>query len=85
MTKAIFETPDGDDIEIDSDDFVDMRPGIDAETTIIETDDGEEHVVVATRLEVIAELGLNPLEYVDPDDDDETLEEHDGDDLDDDE
>lgn len=85
MTKATFETPDGDDVEIESDDFVDMRPGTDPETTVIELDDGEEHTVVATRLEVIAELGLNPLDYADPDDDDEALEEHDGDELDDDE
>lgn len=85
MTKATFETLDGDDIEIDSVDFVDMRPGTDPETTIIELDDGEERTVVATRLEVVAELGLNPLDYVDHDEDSETREEHDGDEMDDDE
>jgi hypothetical protein len=74
MPKATFETPDGDDIEIDSDDFVHMQPGVEPETTVIELVDGDEVTVVATELEVAAELGLNPLEYIDPEDDDESIE-----------
>lgn len=74
VQKATFETPDGDDIEIDADSLASMRAGAEPETTIIELDDGDEITVVATELEVAAELGLNPLDYVDPEDDDETLE-----------
>lgn len=75
MPKATFETPDGDEVEIDSDNFVHMQPGEEPETTVIETEDGEEITVIATELEVAAELGLNPLDYVDPEDDDESIEE----------
>ncbi|WJM25953.1 hypothetical protein QUC32_03050 [Novosphingobium resinovorum] len=42
---------------------------------MIELEDGEEIVVVASELEIAADLGLNPLDYVDPEDDDESLEE----------
>lgn len=72
--KATFETPDGDEVEIDADDFFRMRAGEEPETTIIELEDGEEITVVATEVEVAAELGLNPLEFVDPEDDDESIE-----------
>lgn len=74
MVRANFDTPDGEDVDIDSDDVVHLSAGEEEGTTIIETEDGEEIVVAATQLEVAAELGLNPLDYVDPDEDDETLE-----------
>lgn len=67
MSKANFETPDGDDVEIDASQVVRIAAGAEEETTIIELDDGEEVTVVATGLEVAAELGLDPLEYVDDD------------------
>jgi hypothetical protein len=75
MAVATFETPDGEDIEIDSENVVHLRPGPAPETTLIELEDGEEIVVVATELEVAAELELNPLEVIDPEDDDESIEE----------
>jgi len=75
MGKATFETPDGEDVEIDSDDVVHLGQGKEEETTLIELEDGNEVTVVATELEVAAELGLNPLEYIDPEDDDESIEE----------
>lgn len=75
MGKATFETPDGEDVEIDSDDVVHLGQGKEEETTLIELEDGSEVTVVATELEVAAELGLNPLEYIDPEDDDESIEE----------
>ncbi|HET9628187.1 MAG TPA: hypothetical protein VFP14_01760 [Novosphingobium sp.] len=75
MGKATFETPDGDDIEVNSDDVVHLGQGKEEETTLIELEDGSEITVVATELEVAAELGLNPLEYIDPEDDDESIEE----------
>jgi len=74
MGKATFETPDGDEIEIDSDDVVHLSHGKEEETTLIELEDGSEVTVVATELEVAAELRLNPLEYTDPEDDDESIE-----------
>ncbi|KHL25963.1 hypothetical protein PK98_05190 [Croceibacterium mercuriale] len=74
MTRANFDTPDGEDIDIDSDDVTHLSLGQDEGTTVIELEDGSEVVVVATQLEVAAELGLNPLDYVDPEDDDESLE-----------
>ena len=72
--RANFDTPDGEDVDIDSEDVVHLSAGEDEGTTIIELEDGEEIVVAATQLEVAAELGLNPLDYVDPDEDDESLE-----------
>jgi len=75
MGKATFETPDGDDIEVDSDEVVHLAEGEEEETTVIELEDGSEVTVVATELEVAASLGLNPLEYIDPEDDDESIEE----------
>lgn len=74
MPKATFETPDGDDVEVDSDDVVHLSPGEEEETTAIELSDGEQVIVVATELEVAADLGLNPLEYIDAEDDDESIE-----------
>ncbi len=74
MGRAMFDTPDEGEIEIDSDEVVDLRSGKDAETTIIELDDGDEVEVIGTRIEVVAELGLNPLEYIDPDDDDDAID-----------
>jgi hypothetical protein len=85
MPKATFEMLDGDEIEIDSDDVVHMSAGEEEETTVIELENGEEVSVVATQIEVAAELGLNPLDYIDPEDDDESLEalvEDDSDELD---
>jgi hypothetical protein len=75
MAKANFDTPDGEDIDIDSDDVIQLFPGEEEGTTLIELEDGSEVLVVATQLEVVAELGLDPLEYVEPEDDDESLEE----------
>ncbi|HLV06247.1 MAG TPA: hypothetical protein VKY80_01080 [Croceibacterium sp.] len=74
MARATFETPEGDEIEIDSDDVVELAAGEEEGTTVIELEDGEEVTVVATQLEVAAELGLNPLDYVEPEEDDEALE-----------
>ena len=74
MVRANFDTPEGEDVDIDSEDVVHLSAGEEEGTTIIELEDGEEIVVAATQLEVAAELGLNPLDYVDPDEDDESLE-----------
>jgi hypothetical protein len=74
MPLATFETLEGEDVEIDSDDVVRIKPGPELETTLIELDDGDEIVVVATELEVAAELELNPLEVIEPEDDDESIE-----------
>lgn len=74
MAQATFETPEGDDIEIDADDVVHIKSGPEPGTTLIELEDGDEIVVVATELEVAAELELNPLEVIDPEDDDESIE-----------
>ena len=72
--RANFDTPDGEDVDIDSEDVVHLSAGEEEGTTIIELEDGDEVIVAATQLEVAAELGLNPLDYVDPDEDDESLE-----------
>ena len=74
MVRANFDTPDGEDVDIDSDDVVHLSAGEEEGTTLIELEDGDEVIVAATQLEVAAELGLNPLDYVDPDEDDESLE-----------
>lgn len=74
MPTASFETPDADDVDIDSDEVVQLTLGEEEGTTVIELEDGSEVIVVATQLEVAAELGLNPLEHVSPEDDDESLE-----------
>jgi len=83
MAKATFETPEGEDVRVNSDDVAHIAAGREEETTIIELEDGTEVTVVATELEVAAELGLNPLEYIDPEDD-ETIEEDDDEDQEDD-
>jgi len=75
MPRSNFDTPDGEDIDINSEDVVHLSLGQDEGTTLIEMEDGSKIVVIATQLEVAAELGLNPLDYVDPEDDDESLEE----------
>jgi hypothetical protein len=74
MPTAVFESIDGEDLEVDSDDVRYIRPGPEPGTTLIELEDGEEIVVVGTELEVTAELELNPLEVIDPEDDDESIE-----------
>jgi len=74
MVRASFETPDGEDIEIDSEEVVHLSPGEEDGTTVIELEEGDEILVAATQIEVAAELGLNPLDYVDPEDDDESIE-----------
>ena len=71
MPRATFETPEGDDIEIDQEDVVEIGAGGEPGTTVIELEDGSEVVVVATQLEVAAELGLDPIDYAE---DDERLE-----------
>jgi hypothetical protein len=75
MAKATFETLDGEEIEVDSEEVIHLAEGPEEETTIIELEDGSELTVVATELEVAAELGLNPLEVIDPEDDDGSIEE----------
>jgi hypothetical protein len=74
MVRANFDTPDGEDIDIESEDVVKLTPGEEEGTTVIELEDGEEVVVAAIQLEVAADLGLNPLDFVNPEDDDEALE-----------
>ena len=73
MVRVNFDTPDGDDIDIDSEEVVRLTLGEEEGTTVIELEDGE-IVVAATQLEVAAELGLNPLDYIDAEDDDESIE-----------
>lgn len=83
MGKAMFETPDDEDVEVDSDEVVRLSPGKEEGTTVIELESEQEVVVIGTGLEVAADLGLNPLEYIDAEDDDESIEdfvEDDGDD-----
>lgn len=76
MTVSTFETPDGDEIEIDGDDVVSVKVGKESETTIIELEDGDEIVVAAGKLEVIAELDLDSLVHDDPEEDDEDADEN---------
>ncbi|WP_121120137.1 hypothetical protein [Croceibacterium ferulae] len=74
MPRANFDTPDGEDMDINSEEVVHLSLGKYEGTTLIEMEDGGEIVVIATQLEVAAELGLNPLDFVYPEDDDEPLE-----------
>lgn len=74
MGKAMFETPDDEDVEVDSDEVVRLSPGKEEGTTVIELESEQEVVVIGTGLEVAADLGLNPLEYIDAEDDDESIE-----------
>ncbi|EJL33736.1 hypothetical protein [Novosphingobium sp. AP12] len=69
MTRFTFHTPDGEEIEIDGDDVVSVSTGDDSETTLVELEDGDEVVVAAGKLEVIAQLGLDPLEHDEIDND----------------
>jgi hypothetical protein len=80
MPKATFETLDGDDIEIDPADVVRLAAGEEEETALIELDDGDEIIVVATPREVAAALGINPREYIEEEeeDEDEPIDEEDG-------
>ncbi|WP_159981737.1 MULTISPECIES: hypothetical protein [unclassified Novosphingobium] len=71
MAEATFETPDGEEIEIDGDDVVRIGAGEEPETTVIELDNGQEVVVAATAIEVVAELDLDPLEHLASEDEDE--------------
>jgi hypothetical protein len=73
MVRVNFDTPDGDDIDIDSEEVVRLTLGEEEGTTVIELEDSEV-VVAATQLEVAAELGLNPLDYINAEDDDESIE-----------
>ena len=57
MALGSFETPDSEDIEIDADDVVSLSADEEEGTTVIELEDGDEVTVVATQLEVAAELG----------------------------
>jgi len=74
MPTATFETPNGENVEIDSSEVTKLRLGTEEETVIIEFEDGSEVTVVSTELEVAADLGLNPLEVIDAEDDDESIE-----------
>jgi hypothetical protein len=69
MAKAMFETPEGDDVEVDSDEVSSVRRGDEEETVVIELDDGTELIVVASAREVAADLGLDPSDLRDPEDD----------------
>lgn len=81
MPIATFETPDGDDVEIDPGDVAKIRAGEDEDTVVVELEDGNAVIVVATPREVAAELGLDPLDVIDAADDDETVESLDDDDY----
>lgn len=82
MPIATFETPDGDEIEINSDDVIRIAPGDEDETAVVELDDGDELTVVALPRRAAAALGLNPRDVIDADEeeeeDDELAEEDDG-------
>lgn len=69
MPSATFETLEGDEIEVDPAEVVGIAEGTEDDTTIIELDDGQEITVVAAPVEVVAELGLDPLEFLDLDQD----------------
>jgi hypothetical protein len=74
MTVSTFETPEGDEIEIDGDDVVSVKAGKQSETTVVELEDGDQIVVAGGKLEVIAELDLDPMVYDDPEEDDQDLD-----------
>lgn len=71
MSEVTFETPDGDEIQIDGSDVVDLFSGRNGDITIIELEDGEEVSVLATRVEVVSALDLDPLKFLAGDGDDE--------------
>ncbi len=64
MPKYMFETPDGDEVEINSVEVVDLAEGRDDQVTIIEMEDGGEVSVLATRREVVTHLDLDPLQFL---------------------
>ncbi|TCM14405.1 hypothetical protein EDF56_11350 [Novosphingobium sp. PhB165] len=64
MAKFMFETPDGDEVMVNSMQVVALVEGRDDQVTIIELEDGEEVSVLATRQEVVAHLDLDPLEFL---------------------
>ncbi|KQM21026.1 hypothetical protein [Novosphingobium sp. Leaf2] len=83
MPKTVtFETPDGEEVEIDPADVVDISTGTEPDSTTIELEDGDEIVVASTKIEVVAELGLNPLDYIDPEDEDDAMKHLDDEDYD---
>jgi len=64
MPKYTFETPEGDEIAVDSVDVVDLSDGRDDQVTILEMEDGDEIAVLATRQEVVTYLDLDPLQFL---------------------
>lgn len=68
------KTGTGPDIDINSEEVIHLSLGQDEDTALIETKDGSKIVVIATHLEVAAELGLNPIDFVDPEGNNETLD-----------
>ena len=85
MPNAKFTTTSGQEIEIDPGEVVHLAQGPDEDTTVIELDSGKKVTVEATELEVAGDLGLNPLDFVAPEDDDESIQdlvEGEGDDYD---
>lgn len=64
MPKFLFETPDGDEVLVNSVEVVDLGEGRDDQVTVIELEDGEEISVLATRREVVTHLDLDPLQFL---------------------
>ncbi|WP_395337123.1 hypothetical protein WBP06_21560 [Novosphingobium sp. BL-8H] len=64
MPKFMFETPDGDEVLVNSTDVVDLVEGRDDQVTVIELEDGEEISVLATRREVVIHLDLDPVQFL---------------------
>lgn len=64
MPKFLFETPDGDEVLVNSVEVVDLGEGRDDQVTVIELEDGEEISVLATRREVVTRLDLDPLQFL---------------------
>ncbi len=64
MPKYTFETPDGEEIEVDSINVVDLTEGRDDQVTVLELEDGDEIAVLATRQEVVTYLDLDPLQFL---------------------
>lgn len=79
MPRTSFDLPDGDEVEIETAEVVDLFEGENESETIVELDDGSEVTVVATKIEVIAELGLNPLDFFPSGEDHEFLDYNDED------
>ncbi|WP_395336974.1 hypothetical protein WBP06_21130 [Novosphingobium sp. BL-8H] len=64
MPKYTFETPEGEEIAVNSVDVVDLSEGRDDQVTILEMEDGDEIAVLATRQEVVTYLDLDPLQFL---------------------